>query len=84
MASRPVQTRTVRPVFPPRAKLGRRICGKDGLIAKRKAAKLQADARKFEKLKQRFEKTEITEPEKDKKETAKDGVVDWKPFKYEP
>ena len=31
-------------------KLGRRVCGKDGLIAKRKAAKLQSDAMKFEKL----------------------------------
>ena len=36
-------------------KLGRRVCGKDGLIAKRKAAKLQSNAKKFEKLKQRFE-----------------------------
>ena len=48
-------------------KLGRRLSGKDGLIAKRRAAKLQADARKFEKLKQRFEKAEVAEPEKDKK-----------------
>ena len=65
-------------------KLGRRICGKDGLIAKRKAAKLQADARKFDELKQGFEKTEITEPKKDKKKIAKDDVVNWKPVAYEP
>ena len=55
-------------------KLGRRLCGKEGLIAKRRASKLQADARKFEKLKQRFEKIDIAEPEKDKKETAKANV----------
>ena len=52
-------------------KLGRKICRKDGSIAKRKAAKLQSDARKFEKLKQRFEKNVTIEPEKDTKEPAK-------------
>ena len=36
-------------------KVGRRVCGKDSLIVKRKAAKLQSDVRKLEKLKQRFE-----------------------------
>ena len=64
-------------------KLGRRLCGKDGLIAKRRTANLQVVARKFEKLKQRFERTEITEPEKDKMESAKNDV-DWKPFECKP
>ena len=37
-------------------KIVRKVCGKDGIIAKRGKAKLQRDARKFEKLKIRFEK----------------------------
>ena len=37
-------------------KLGRKICGKEGIIAKRKEGKLHKDARKFKKLKQWFEK----------------------------
>ena len=49
-------------------KLGRKICGKEGIIAKRKEGKLHKDARKFEKLKQWFEKAEVAEPEKDKTE----------------
>ena len=65
-------------------KQGRKLCGKNGHIAKRKAAKLEADARKFEKLKQRFEKNVVTEPEKEKKEPAKVDVIIWQPFTYEP
>ena len=38
-------------------KLERRICGKDDILAKRRETKLHRDARKFEKLKQRFENT---------------------------
>ena len=38
-------------------KLGRKICGKDRMLAKRREAKLQRDARRFEKLKIQFENT---------------------------
>ena len=36
---------------------GKKICGKNGYLEKRKESKLQRDAAKFEKLKIRFEKT---------------------------
>ena len=51
-------------------KLGKRICGKEGILAKRREAKLQKDARKFGKLKQRSERAGavVVEPEKDKGE----------------
>ena len=38
-------------------KVVRNICGKEGLLQKRREAKLQRDARKFEKLRIWFEKT---------------------------
>ena len=36
-------------------KIGKKIFGKDSIMAKRREAKLQRDARRFEKLKNRFE-----------------------------
>ena len=59
-------------------KLGRRICRKEGILAKRREAKLKIDAIKFAKLKQRFEKAEVVEPEKEKKEPTKELAVEIK------
>ena len=45
----------------------KKICRKDGILEKRREAKLQIDARKFEKLKIRFERSgAVIEREKDK------------------
>ena len=39
---------------------GKKICGKKGLIEKRRNSKEQRDAAKFEKLRSKYEKTEAT------------------------
>ena len=54
------------------AKVQARFCIDKGIIAKRKERKIHKDARKFEKLKQRFEKAEVMEPEKAKRNHLKD------------
>ena len=43
-------------------KVGKRICRREGWIAKRKEAKLKYEAGKLEKLKQKLEKGSETEP----------------------
>ena len=65
-------------------KVGMSVCGKDSLISKRKAAKLQSDTIKVENLKQRFEKNVTIEPKKETKEPVKENVVTCKPFIHEP
>ena len=47
-------------------KIGRKICGKDSILAKRREAKLQRDARRFEKLKIRFENSGAVKVDTDK------------------
>ena len=74
-------------------KIGRKICSKDGILAKRREAKLHRDARIFEKLKIRFENAGavIAYTENDKKEPrgpfkeVNKGPVKkpWTPFVYE-
>ena len=73
-------------------KIVRKVCGKDGILAKRREAKLQRDARRFEKLKIRFDNAgEVKiDAEKEKEETKGPATVSnkgpvgkpWTPFVY--
>ena len=49
-------------------KMGRRACGKDEWIAKMKEAKQKSEARKFEKLRQKFEQCKESSPKRETKE----------------
>ena len=38
---------------------------------------------KIRKLKQKFDRSNETEPKQETKETTNENMVEWKPFKYE-
>ena len=48
----------------------RRECGKEGWIAKMKEAKNKSEARKFEKLWQKFEQCKESSPKQETKEST--------------